>query len=61
MNKKPGTNVGKQGGIYQEVGPNGGLRPNFATVADNHTLPPTSSSGSTWKPVNVTPDSNRKK
>lgn len=25
--KKPGSNVGKQGGIYQEVGPKGGAKP----------------------------------
>jgi hypothetical protein len=39
--KKPGTNVGKQGGIYQEVGPKGGAKPNYATVPDNKPLPPT--------------------
>lgn len=57
--KKPGTNTGNQGGIYQEIGPKGGARPNFATVADNKPLPPTSSPGSTWKPLKVTPNSKR--
>lgn len=56
-NKTPGSNTGKQGGIYQEVGPRGGARPNYTTVPDNRTLPPTSRPGSTWRPVKVTPDS----
>lgn len=56
---KPGTNVGKQGGIYQEIGPKGGARPNYATVADNKPLPPTTKPGHTWKPVEKTPDSRR--
>lgn len=56
---KPGTNVGKQGGIYQEIGPKGGVKPNFATVADNKPLPPTTKSGHTWQPVKKTPDSRR--
>lgn len=57
--KKPGINVGKQGGIYQEVGPKGGKKPNYATVADNKPLPPTTKPGHGWEPVKVTPDSNR--
>lgn len=57
--QKPGTNTGKAGGIFQEVGPKGGLRPNFATVADHKPLPPTTSPGSTWKPVKTTPPSKR--
>ena len=57
--KKPGSNTGRQGGIYQEQGPRGGAKPNFATVADNTRLPPTSSPGSTWKPVHTTPNSKR--
>jgi hypothetical protein len=57
--KKPGSNTGNQGGIFQEVGPKGGARPNYATVADHKPLPPTTSPGSTWKPVKVTPDSKR--
>lgn len=35
MAKKPGENTGKNGGIYQEVGPRGGKKDNFATVKDN--------------------------
>ncbi len=56
---KPGENTGKGGGIFQEVGPRGGERDNFATVPDNRPLPPTSSSGSTWKRIDRTPDSHR--
>jgi hypothetical protein len=56
---KPGTNTGNSGGIFQEIGPKGGVRPNYVTVADNTPLPPTSSSGSTWKPVHTTPNSKR--
>ncbi|PDT18632.1 hypothetical protein CO670_00635 [Rhizobium sp. J15] len=57
--KKPGSDTGKHGGIFQEVGPRGGKKDNFATVADNTRLPPTTSPGSTWKPVKTTPDSKR--
>lgn len=58
--KSPGTNTGKQGGIFQQVGPKGGKQPNFATVADNKPLPPTTKPDSTWVPVKTTPDSHRK-
>ena len=57
--KKPGTSTGNQGGIYQEIGPKGSPRPNYATVPDNKPLPPTTTPGSTWKPLKVTPDSKR--
>lgn len=57
--KKPGTNTGNQGGIYQEIGPKGGVKPNFVTVPDHKPLPPTSSPGSTWGPVKITPTSKR--
>lgn len=60
MTKKPGQNVGSNAGIYQEIGPHGGHHDNFATVAENHRLPPTTSSGSSWKPVKVTPHGHRK-
>ena len=43
--KTPGTNTGKQGGIFQEIGPRGGSRPNYTTVPDNRPLP----SASTWQ------------
>jgi hypothetical protein len=57
--KTPGTNTGKQGGIFQEIGPRGGSRPNYTTVPDNRPLPPTTQPGNTWKPVKTTPDSKR--
>lgn len=57
--KRPGENTGKNGGIFQETGPKGGLRPNFATVADNKPLPPTSKPNSAWVQVQTTPDSKR--
>ncbi len=58
--KKPGESTGKQGGIFQEHGPRGGAKDNFATVADNRPLPPTSKPGSVWVPIKTTPDSFRK-
>ena len=57
--KKPGENTGKNGGIYQEVNQNGIAKPNYTTVPDNTTLPPTTTPGGTWKPVKNTPDSQR--
>jgi hypothetical protein len=59
MAQKPGTSVGPKGGIYQEVGPKGGAKPNFATVPDGHKLPPTTQPGHGWKPVKITPTSDR--
>jgi len=56
---KPGSNTGKNGGIYQEVGPRGGAKENFATVADNTRLPPTQNPNSSWKPISRTPNSTR--
>lgn len=56
---KPGTSSGKSGGIYQEHGPRGGAKPNFATVPDNTRFPPTSKPGSNWESVKKTPDSKR--
>lgn len=56
---KPGQSTGNQGGIFQEVGPDGGLKPNYSTVADNKPLPPTSKPGHGWAPVKVTPPSKR--
>lgn len=55
----PGSNTGRDGGIFQEQGPRGGLRPNYATVPDNTRLPPTTSPGSTWTPTHRTPNSKR--
>lgn len=59
MTKKPGQNTGKDGGIFQEIGPRGGVKPNFVTVPDNKHLPPTTTPGATWKPIKRTPDSSR--
>lgn len=57
--KKPGENVGRDGGIYREQGPRGGLKNNHATVADDKRLPPTTKPGNTWTRVKRTPDSDR--
>jgi hypothetical protein len=57
--KKPGQSTGGNGGIYQEVGPRGGKQPNYTTVPDNRPLPPTTKPGHTWKPVKITPTSDR--
>jgi hypothetical protein len=57
--KRPGQSTGEQGGIFQEVGPKGGSKPNYATVPDNRPLPPTTKPGHAWKPVKVTPTGNR--
>lgn len=57
--KKPGENTGDSGGIFQEVGPRGGEKENFATVKDNEKLPPTTTPGNSWKQIQKTPDSKR--
>jgi len=54
--KKPGQNVGKKGGIFQEIGPRGGKQQNYAAVPDNRPLPPTKKPGHGWVPVKITPD-----
>lgn len=59
MTQKPGQSTGKNGGIFQQVGPKGGLKPNYVTVPDNRPLPPTTTPGDGWKPVKITPDSKR--
>jgi hypothetical protein len=59
QSKKPGTNVGNQGGVYQQVGPKGGKVPNFSTVPDHKPLPPTTQPGHGWTPVKITPPSKR--
>lgn len=58
-NLKPGENSGKDGGIYQEIGPRGGHRNNFTTIKDNTKAPPTSKPNSLWKSIKRTPDSKR--
>lgn len=57
--KAPGSDSGKSGGIFQEVDPKGKPEPNFATVPDHKTMPPTSKAGHEWKQINKTPDSKR--
>lgn len=57
--QKPGTGTGKNGGIFQEIGPKGGKKPNFTTVPDNSKLPPTTKPGNGWAPLKRTPDSKR--
>lgn len=59
MSIKPGGNTGKNGGVYQEIGPRGGKRDNFATIPDNRRAPPTTGPGSTWERIKRTPDSKR--
>ena len=59
MSLKPGANSGKNGGIYQEVGPRGGKKENFATIADNKVVPPTTQAGNSWVQVQRTPDSKK--
>ncbi len=59
MSKKPGSNTGNAGGIFQETGPKGGKLPNYVTVSDHKPLPPTTKPGHGWTPVKVTPDSKR--
>lgn len=34
MTLKPGEKSGNNGGIYVEVGPRGGIKDNFATIAE---------------------------
>lgn len=59
MALKPGENSGKDGGIYQERGPRGGMKDNYATIPDNRQAPPTQNKGSEWVRTNRTPDSKR--
>lgn len=42
MSLKPGQNTGRDGGIYREQGPRGGLRDNYSTIPDRTIAPPTS-------------------
>ena len=56
---KPGQNTGNNGGIYQEIGPRGGRKDNYATIKDNQKAPPTQNSGGSWIQIKRTPDSSR--
>lgn len=58
---KPGQRVGRNGGIYQQVGPRGGRKRGFATIPDHRRLPPTTETGYRWKLVKRTPNSRRRK
>lgn len=57
--QRPGSSTRDKGGIFQEVGPRGGKQPNYTTVPDNRSLPPTSKPGHEWAPIKTTPDSKR--
>jgi hypothetical protein len=57
----PGASVGKDAGVFQEQGPRGGMRDNFATIAENHRAPPTTSRGSSWVRIDATPHGHRSK
>src|SRR5271163_1373622 len=57
----PGSNTGKNAGIFQEQGPRGGMRDNFTTVPENRRMPPTSGPGATWKRVDPTPHGHKPK
>ena len=59
MSLKPGQNTGRDGGIYREQGPRGGLRDNYSTIPDRTIAPPTSTPNSSWVRVERTPDSKR--
>lgn len=59
MGLKPGENSGKDGGIFQEKGPRGGMKDNHATIPDNRRAPPTSKPDSTWEQTKRTPDSKK--
>ena len=54
---KPGSSTSKKGGIFQQISPKGGKQPNYATVADGKTLPPTTKPKHGWVPVKTTPNS----
>lgn len=57
--KKPGSNTGSSGGIFQQVGPRGGKQPNFVAVPDGKPLPPTTQPGHAWTSIHRTPNSKR--
>jgi hypothetical protein len=59
MASKPGSGSGKRGGIFQEVGPRGGRKNNFATVPENTRFPPTTEAGNRWEPIKTTPHGTR--
>ena len=59
IRKHPGADSGKDGGIYQEIGPGEERRENYSTVPDNTILPPTTGPDAVWELIDRTPDSKR--
>ena len=59
MPKKPSQTTGNRGGLFQQQSPGGRMVPNYAAVADNRPLPPTTKPGHVWVPIAVTPNSKR--
>jgi hypothetical protein len=57
----PGTSVGRDAGAFQERGPRGGMRDNFATIPENHRAPPTTIRGADWVRIGATPRGHRSK
>lgn len=57
----PGSSVGRDAGVFQEQGPRGGMRDNFATIPENHRAPPTTGRGASWVRIGATPHGHRPK
>ena len=57
----PGASVGRDAGVFQEQGPRGGRRDNFATIPENHRAPPTTGKGASWVRIGATPHGHRAK
>ena len=55
----PGASVGRDAGVFQEHGPRGGMRDNFATIPENHRAPPTTGKGASWVRIGATPHGHR--
>lgn len=55
----PGTNVGRNAGVFQERGPRGGMHENYATIPEQHRAPPTTTKGSEWVRIDPTPHGHR--
>ncbi len=51
----PGVSVGRDAGVFQERGPRGGMRDNFATIPENHRAPPTTTRKANWVRIDATP------
>jgi hypothetical protein len=51
----PGASVGRDAGVFQEQGPRGGWRDNFATIRENRRAPPTTGKGAHWVRIDATP------